>query len=341
LDKWKDGNEKSCVLVTGATGAVGPLVVKVLHDAGYEVRTLSADPLPDEVWPDGVESRIGDVTVPSDVRSAMNGVGYVMHLAALLHVVNESHCIKERYERINVDGTSNVVMCAAQSRVYRIVFFSTIAVYGESGGKVVTEESPTEPQTMYATTKLAAEKVVLGAKNFMGEPIGTVLRLGAVYGPRVKGNYQRLARSLGRGRFIPVGSGRNRRTLVYDEDVARAAILALQHPDAAGKIFNVSDGKTHTVNDIISAICQALGRKPPGFSLPVRPVRLLAGTAEDLLRLTGLRSPVVRATVDKYIEDIAVDSGRIQRELGFSAQYDLFRGWKETVAQMRRSGDLL
>jgi nucleoside-diphosphate-sugar epimerase len=62
--------------------------------------------------------------------------------------------------------------------------------------------------------------------------------------------------------------------------------------------------------------------------------------AEKLLRLTGQRSPVVRATIDKYTEDIAVDSRRIQKDLGFSAQYDLLDGWKETVAHMRRSGSL-
>ena len=67
-----------------------------------------------------------------------------------------------------------------------------------------------------------------------------MLRLGAVYGSRIKGNYERLVRSLVRGRFIPVGYGANRRTLVYDKDVARAAVLAAIHDAAAGKIYNVS-----------------------------------------------------------------------------------------------------
>ena len=143
------------------------------------------------------------------------------------------------------------------------------------------------------------------------------MRLGAVYGSRIKGNYERLTHALARNRFIPIGNGSNRRTLVYDQDVASAAVLALQHPAAAGKIFNVSDGEFHTLNDIILAICQALGRKPPSMSLPIGPVRFAAGIVEDMARLVGLQPPITRATIDKYSEDLAVDSRRIQKELGF------------------------
>jgi len=75
----------------------------------------------------------------------------------------------------------------------------------------------------------------------------TVLRLGAVYGSRIKGNYERLTHALARHRFIPIGSGLNRRTLVYDKDVGRTDALAVSHPAAAGKIFNVSDGRFHSM----------------------------------------------------------------------------------------------
>jgi len=112
-------------------------------------------------------------------------------------------------------------------------------------------------------------------------------------------------------------------------------LLAVQHPNAAGKVYNVSDGHFHTLKEIIAAICQALGRTPPRFSLPVGPVRLAAGILEDAGRMIGFKSPVGRATIDKYTEDIAVDSQLIQRELGFKPQYDLIAGWQETIREMR------
>ena len=233
-----------------------------------------------------------------------------------------------------------VVESAIKAGVKRVVLFSTIAVYGPSDGCVLNEMSPTHPGTFYAQTKRAAEQIVLKAKQSDGQPLGTVLRFGAIYGPRIKGNYQRLLQSLARGRFIPVGDGRNRRTLIYDRDVAKAVLLAVQHPAAAGNVFNVSDGEFHTMNEIISVMCEALSRNPPRVSLPVRPVRLAVGILEDAGRMIGYQSPVGRATIDKYTEDIAVDSRLIQRELGFKPQFDLESGWRETVQEMRRIGEL-
>jgi nucleoside-diphosphate-sugar epimerase len=328
------------VLITGATGAVGPRVVTALHDAGYRIRTLSIDSPPDGVWPEGVEARIGDITDPAAVQSAVQDVDGVIHLAALLHIVNPPPELQEKYERINVGGTATVVEAARQAGVGRLVFFSTIAVYGASAGDVLTEDSPPHPDSFYAQTKIDAERIVLAAKREDGEPLGTVLRLGAVYGARIKGNYQRLLLALARSRFLPIGRGDNRRTLVHDKDVARAAVLVLEHPEATGKIFNVSDGEFHTLNDIISTICQALGKRAPDLSLPIGPVRFAAGIVEGAARLTGFSPPIVRATIDKYTEDIAVDSRRIQKELGFRPLYDLAAGWKETVQEMRRTGAL-
>ena len=261
-------------------------------------------------------------------------------MAALLHIVNPPPELREKYERVNIGGTATVVEAAIKAGVKRVVLFSTIAVYGPSDGRVLNEMSPTHPDTFYAETKCAAEQIVLNAKGADGQSLGTVLRLGAVYGSRIKGNYQRLVRSLARGRFIPVGKGANRRTLVYDKDVARAAVLAATHDAAAGKIFNVSDGCFHTLNEIIETICDALGRRPPGFALPVSPVRWAAGLMEDGAHLFGLQAPVTRATIDKYTEDIAVDSRRIRDELGFVPQYDLAAGWQETVKEMRQKGEL-
>ena len=222
----------------------------------------------------------------------------------------------------------------------RVVLFSTIAVYGSSDGRVLNEMSPTHPDTFYAQTKRAAEQIVLNAKGADGQPLGTVLRLGAVYGSRIKGNYERLTHALARHRFIPIGNGLNRRTLVYDKDVGRAAGLAVSHPAAAGRVFNVTDGEFHTLNEIIESICAALGRKPPRLSLPSGIVRSVAGAIEGGYHIFGLRSPITPGMVDKYTEDIAVDGSLIQKELGFVPQYDLQTGWRETIGEMRRMGHL-
>jgi len=191
----------------------------------------------------------------------------------------------------------------------------------------------------------------LNARGADGQPLGTVLRLGAVYGSRIKGNYERLTHALARHRFIPIGNGRNWRTLVYDKDVGRAAALTVSHPAAAGphtnpvgvgagRVFNVTDGEFHTLNEIIESICSSLGRKPPRLSLPVGPTRTLIGLIEKGSRSIGLKPPITREMIDKYAEDIAVDGSLIQKELGFVPQYDLSAGWREVVQEMRKMGEL-
>lgn len=331
-------NHRPLVLVTGATGAIGPLVVKAFHAAGYSIRTLSLDPPPAGAWPEDVEALTGDVADMSAVQAAMQGVESVVHLAALLHIVNPPDHLLDRYRKINVGGTKNVVECAVKENVGRILFFSTISVYGDTGGRIVNEATLPRPETFYARTKLDAEEMVLTAKDKAGNPIGTVLRLAAVYGSRVKGNYRQLLMALERGWFFPIGRGRNRRTVIYDKDVAKAAVLTLGHPAAAGRLYNVSDGQYHRLKEIIMAICRALGRIPPRLSLPAAPVRFAVGLIEDALKTIGLKPPVSRATIDKYLEDVAVDGQLIQKELGFTPGFDLTAGWEDAVREMRRHG---
>jgi nucleoside-diphosphate-sugar epimerase len=328
------------VLVTGATGAIGPRVVHALNQAGFRIRAFSVDMPAAGMFQQSVKVLIGDVTDQVAVQSAMQGVDAVVHMAALLHIVNPPPEMREKYERINVGGTATVVEAAIKAGVRRVVLFSTIAVYGPSDDCVLNEQSPTHPDTFYARTKRAAEQIVLNARGTDGQTLGTVLRMGAVYGSRIKRNYERLTHALARNRFIPIGNGVNRRTLVYDKDVGYAAVLAVSHPAASGRVFNVTDGEFHSLNEIIEAICSALRRKPPRLSLPSRIIRSLAGAIDGGCHIFGLRSPITPEMVDKYTEDIAVNGSLIQKELGFVPQYDLQAGWYETIGEMRHMGHL-
>lgn len=333
-------SDKNIILITGATGAVGPSVVDAINEAGYQIRTFSMDAPVADRFPYGVEVLNGDVTNQEAVHSAMQGVDAVIHMAAILHIVDIPLEMREKYERVNVGGTETVVKAAIKAGVRRIVLFSSIAVYGPSESCVLDELSPANPETLYAQTKLAAEKIVLNAKNLNGQPLGTVLRLGAVYGSRIKGNYERLMLALKRHCFIPLGNGYNRRTLVYEKDVGQAAKLAVSHPAAAGRVFNVTDGECHTVKEILESICSALGRKPPRLLLPINPVRALVGLIEKGYRYIGKKPPISREIITNYTEDIAIDGSLIQKELGFIPQYKLKAGWEETIEGMRTRGEL-
>ena len=166
------------VLITGATGAIGPRVVHALLQTGCQIRAFSVDIPAAGMFPQSVEVLIGDITDKEAVKSAMQGVDAVVHMAALLHIVNPSPELREKYERVNVGGTATIVEAAINAHVKRIVLFSTIAVYGPSGGRVLNEESPTHPDTFYAQTKLAAEKIVLNAQSDRWPTIRNCVALG-------------------------------------------------------------------------------------------------------------------------------------------------------------------
>jgi UDP-glucose 4-epimerase len=317
-------------LVTGAGGAIGGALVEHLWAQGYKIKALARQSPTPIRFPEGVEVIEGDITDWRVMGQAAMDVSKIFHLAALLHLNNPSPEMRAEYQRINVEGTRVVVEAARDTCAERLVFFSTISVYGASErGEVFDEESVLCPDSFYAESKIEGERIVLEDAK------AVVLRVAAVYGPRMKGNYPRLLRALERGRLLMIGDGHNRRTLVHVNDLCRAAQCAAERAEAAGQIFNVTDGRIHTLKEILDAMSAALGKSPPRFSVATRTTRILAGFLEDALRVAGKSSPVNRALIDKFVEDVAVSGEKIQRQLGYDPVYDLVAGWRETVKQMK------
>jgi UDP-glucose 4-epimerase len=320
------------VLVTGASGAVGPAVVARLLREGRRVRAFSRNPGTGP-WPDGVDVLAGDVADADAVARAVDGVEWVLHLAGLLHAQPAPPSLAAAYERANHEGARAVADACVRAGVRRLVLFSTIAVYGATGEDGADEDTPPRPPTDYAASKLRGERAVLD-RHGEGELSATVLRLAAVYGPNVKANYARLARSIAAGRFVPIGPGRNRRTLVHEQDVAEAARLAATHPRAGGRVYNVTDGQVHRLCDIVDAIAAAAGRRLLPFRVPMPAARAAAGIVDGALAAAG-RPARIGPMLDKYGEDVVVRGERLQRELGFRPRFDLAAGWRDALGRER------
>jgi nucleoside-diphosphate-sugar epimerase len=326
------------LLVTGATGAIGPAVVRALLGAGHEVRALVRRDAPAPPRP-GVEWCTGELGDTRSLVAAVRHVDAVVHLAALLHITNPPPELRREYERVNVDGTAQLLAAAQAAGIRRFVLASTTAVYGDTHSRVADERTTPRPDTWYAESKLRAEQLVLDAVANAGGRMGVVLRLSAAYGPRVKGNYRRLVIALARRRFVGVGPGRNRRSLIHEDDVGTAVMLAATHDAGGSRLYNVADGPPHQVRDIIDAITRALGRPAPRFSVPLPLARPAASAVDAASTLIGRPLGLTRA-LDKYLEDSAVDVSRIGTELGFQPRVTLERGWALTIAAMREAGDL-
>lgn len=319
-------------LVTGATGVIGPTLIRALLEKGYTVRALIRGRHDVKQFSQEVEIVRGDLSDYDALREAMREVNIVFHLAAKLHINNPDKALHAEYRRVNVEGTRLLLKAAQEANVSRFVFFSSIAVYGPSkASEIFTEKTPTSPDTIYAETKCEAENLTLAAVDKNGKPFCVILRLAAVYGSVMKGNYPRLVNGLRKHRFFPVGKGDNRRTLVHVKDVVSCAILVAESEKAIGEIYNVTDGNIHTVREIINAICKGLDRKPPKLFLPELPVRIAAKAFEFPFRVIGKHAPIGSAAVEKLLEDVAVSGDKLQNKLGFQPVYDLESGWKEAI----------
>jgi nucleoside-diphosphate-sugar epimerase len=333
-NSYAEDSRQKRALVTGATGVIGPALVACLLENGYQVRVFTRRVPPPGLFGSPVDVKIGEITDTEMVRDAVRGMDRVFHLAAKLHITNPDPALRNEYRRINVEGTRVVAEACAEAGVERLVLFSTIAVYGPTKpGVILDEDSDTRADSLYGESKRDAEAVVLGTRRRDGQPIGVVLRIAGTYGPRIKGNYRHLVHWLRRGWFVPIGAGENRRTLVHHHDVARAAVLAAEHPNAPGGVFNVTDGQIHTFRDIVYAIGSALGRRPTRLYIPELPARFAAAVVDRTLRLFG-KSAVVEPMLGKMLEDMAVSGQKIQTVLGFHPEFDLREGWVETIPQI-------
>jgi UDP-glucose 4-epimerase len=290
--------------------------------------------------PTGVECLTGDLVDLQAVERAVCGAKLVFHLAARLHLTNPGKELLPAYWRVNVEGTRNIVTACSAASVERLVYFSSVSVYGHRHSGWIDEDTARLPEGIYGETKRAAEDIVLAAPaNRPDRALAVVLRFPAIYGARMKGSYPRMVRALSRGIFIPVGPGDNQCTLLYVADAARAALLAAEHPDAAGRVYNVTDGQSHHLVDVIRTVCDALGRKPPRFHLPVGLARSVAQGVDGLAGLAGLRLNL-DPQIGIFLRNMTVRGERIQSELGFRASTSLAEGWRQTVAAWRADGTL-
>jgi nucleoside-diphosphate-sugar epimerase len=158
----KDATYRPVALVTGATGVIGPLLVKHLLDQGYEVRVLLRSLASPDFLPRSVQVFEGNITDSCSLDKAVSGADFIFHLAAKLHINDADPAIHAEYNKVNVEGTRRLTEAARNAHTSRLIFFSTINVYGPTQRGVLTDEdSDTDPKTWYAETKLLGERIAL------------------------------------------------------------------------------------------------------------------------------------------------------------------------------------
>lgn len=290
------------------------MLVSTLLDQGNQVTVI------DDLWFGG-ESLLpflrfqrfnlvkGDICTSRVLAQVMQGADGVVHLAALVGFPACDRAGRETTWRVNVAGTQCVYEAAARAGVRRLVFASSYSNYGYAeGDTMVTEESPLFPQSLYAESKIAAERFFLTqASDNVVSPV--CLRLATVFGVSPRTRFDLMV-----NQFVLDAFAKRRLTLYQQDfkrsfvhicDVARAVLLVLDAPDdqVRGQVFNIGSEKLNTTKSYLVKILQ---KHWPDVQVELRDVNLGGD-----------------------IRSLHVSFEKARRVLGFEAQLNLEEGINE------------
>jgi UDP-glucose 4-epimerase len=246
------------VLVTGGAGFIGSHVVDRLRRQGTAVRVLDLRKSSYHRARD-VEHVGADLLDLRAVERAVNGCDAVIHLAAAADVDDVARRPAEA-EAVNARGTLNVLEAARRTGVRRVVYASTIWVYGNGSGTVDEDSAVVLPDHLYTATKLAGEMYCRAYSELYGLQC-TVLRFGIPYGPRARpaGVIPIFVTKALAGEPLTIaGEGSQSRRFVYVEDLADGVVRGLER-HAIGRVYNLVGDQSVTVRQIAQTVGELVG----------------------------------------------------------------------------------
>lgn len=257
--------------VTGATGFIGGHVTRRLLAAGHDLVALVRTPERALALKElGVELIEGDITEPETLHGTMRGMDGVFHLAGWYKVGVRNRAMAHA---INVDGTRNVLEAAREADVPRIVYTSTLAVYGDTGGRAVDESYRMDGPWLseYDRTKWLAHYEVAVPMAEAGLPL-VIVQPGLVYGPGDPSTVGMALRDYLRRR-LPV-TPRLGGCWSFVEDIATAHLLAMERGEA-GENYNLA-GSCLYLEEALDVAQEITGIKAPPLVMPPMVARILS-----------------------------------------------------------------
>jgi nucleoside-diphosphate-sugar epimerase len=306
-------SQQAHYLVTGAGGFIGKALCRFLQERGASVRALlrrSGEYV-------GDESVICDLSEKNLPSSLMDGIDGVFHLAGIAHVPDIAAVPDTLYRRINLDATRSLLELAAQSRVERFVYFSSVKAAAHPGEHCVDETWDEPPADAYGRSKRDAEQRVIATGKEKGMHVCN-LRPCLVYGPGVKGNLSRMIHAIEKGAFPPFPELGNKRSMVGMDDLIDAAWLAMNDTRACGKTYIISDGLPYSTRDLYIAISNALEKRVPRWTVPILLLHASAAVGDLLVRVSHRPMPMSSSVLQRLRGWACYRSDRIHRELGWA-----------------------
>ena len=266
------------ILVTGGAGFIGSHLSRRLLADGHAVTVVDNESNGKrESVPAGADFIRADVTRPSEIEPV-----FARSLDAVCHIAGQVSIIRAFSDpvadlRTNVEGTLNILTLCLKYRVPRLIYASSMTLYGDCRTVPTPESEPCVPDSYYGITKYAAERYVHATASRPDLEFDfrvTSLRMFSVYGPgqSFSNPYQGVlgifSGNLLRGEPITIfGDGEQTRDFVYIDDIVEGWVRALNTPEAAGGIFNLGSGRSLSINRLARSVTAAFGHAPGGYEV--------------------------------------------------------------------------
>lgn len=326
------------ILVTGGSGFLGSAVVRALLARGLRVRALVRASSPRGNF-DGLacEIVIGDLMDRASLKAALQGVRYLFHVAADYRFWARDPSV---ILRVNVDGTANLMREALAASVERIVHTSSVATLKIAGATAPVDETallaPHEAIGVYKRSKTLAERAVQEMIREQGLP-AVIVNPTTPIGPRdIKPTPTgRILLDGARGR-IPafVDTGLN---FAHVDDIAHGHLLAFERGQVGERY--ILGGQNLSLQELLIAVANVVGRRAPRIRLPRRPLYPLAFSAEAIARFTGKEPLLTVDSLHMSRYKMYFTSAKAERELGYRSR-PCVEGVVDALAWFKKAGYL-
>lgn len=314
------------ILITGATGFIGYHLTKKLLTQNCNVIAIGRNfKLLNRLQKNKLLIKVsGDLTKEEFLSNLFSNyrIDILFHLAAKVHDRSEKDVKQHRL--VNVNLTGKLAELALNHNVERLVYFSSVAVYGNTEGRIINEKETCSPFTIYGKTKLEAENLLIKLWQSRGLPI-TILRLASVYGTYDHGNMKLLANIARKHFSAMIGKGKNRKTMIYVDDVIQAAILVAIRDDAVGEVFNIGEN-FYTFCEILDTIEKALCASTFRVKVPLFLEKII-----ERQKISGALYSLVKT----LSSDNCYSTDKAKKILGFKPVFNLEQGLKESIGWYR------
>lgn len=313
------------ILIIGHMGFIGRYLCKRLIEKSHTIVGLDIKEPPEE-QKTTCKNFIGDILSLDSLKNALQGVDLVISLAAKHH---DFGITREEYFRVNQGGTINLLRCMAQKNIKKLIFFSSVAVYGTQT-EPTTEQSPLIPDTDYGKSKLAAENEILKWIKEDKQRSVIIIRPTVIFGPENYGNVYNLIDKIYKKRFIFVGDGTNIKSVAYVENLVDATVFLMEHLIPGVQVFNYSDEPQMTTEQIVKIITEFMPHGIPHFKIPLSLAVSVGSIFDILAKIAGYNFPITAKRMKKFNTPTFHKSDKI-RQLGFQQKISIREGFRRMV----------